>query len=1465
MGNINEVLELLSELEAKQISLSLKGDKLGLTAPKDALTMPLKQKIKRFKSEIIVLLGNKENELPVNGYSPIAKTRVQPNYALSNAQRRLWVLDQLETGQNAYNIPEAIRITGSLNTIALEQALTQLLERHESLRTNFVLENGQPRQIIQPAGAFNLTINIWEHSDAATLSAYVQAHAHKVFDLTKDVLLKVELLELGDKEYILLFNMHHIISDGWSIGILFKELNVLYQAIDSGQSAKLAPLQIQYKDYAAWQHQLLSDNETMDALRTYWQEKLANLATLELPTDFPRPNVKTYQGTNLVYKFKEQLLSQLETLSRANGATLFMTLTAIVKILLYRYSGQEDIILGTPSAGRNHPDLHDQIGYYINTVVLRDHLAPNDSFTDTLVKVKQTALAAFERELYPFDQLVEELALDRDMSRSPIFDVMLVLQNNEQSELKLGATKLSVLASPFEVSKFDLTINFAQGMDGLEMGIEYNTSLFKEATIGRMIQHLETLITNVLVNPSVAIGQVNILPNAEKELIQHTFNDTKADFPANKTIIDLFEAQVQKTPDKIAVIFDSDSNRDRIQLTYKELNEQANRVGHYLRETYDIQPDDIIALQLDRSEWMIIAILGVMKAGGAYLPIAPDNPKARTEYMLRDSQAKVLLTDEATYEFVKAVENTSKIEVIEQIKGEKRINLQLETRNSKNLAYIIYTSGSTGMPKGVMIEHRALMNFLFSMQKTPGMEQQDILLSITNYTFDISILEFGLPLIIGAQLVVASSSQQKDVALLKSLIEKTKPTFLQATPSLWSILLSNDMGIFQKMKLLCGGEALPEQLAEKLLKAGNTVWNMYGPTETTIWSSTLKLVEKEHISIGQPIANTDLYILAKDLTILPIGIAGELYIGGAGLARGYLNNPTLTAEKFIPHPFLPPTPSKGGERQRLYKTGDLARWLPDGNIEFLGRIDHQLKVRGYRIETGEIEEALLAHTDIQSAVVIGYKQEGQATELVAYLVSAPTIAIPSIEKLRSHLAQSLPAYMIPAYFVELESLPLNSSGKVNRKALPAPQATQLVAGTTYVAPRNKKEATLADIWESILQREGIGIHDNFFDLGGHSLKAIQLVGLVQQQLQIDINLSAIFKYPTIAAMAQQLKKGGLQSEQAGMFLTQKSEQSIFTFPPILGLGIIFKDLADLINTANIYAFDFIPKADKLERYYLEIKAQQAHGPYTLMGYSAGGNLAFEMVKYMEAKGEIIQDLILIDSYVLLSEQVRAAAEIAAEMQLELDYIEVNPHLVAFKNLISQEWTEEQISNRRAAFTEYFGQLKTKGTIKSNIHLLYAPEENKKLTMEDTRPLWRAHTQGVFQKHIGKGEHVALLVPPNIKYNTAIVNKIMASSQNDSVMQVQNNSAAEIRIEQGIPAAYRLLKAQQQLVGLKDRETALPQEIEQLKVALANYEEVASKLVNVREQTIEWFQLQQNSELLEKNIENLKQQVLLLEK
>jgi tyrocidine synthetase-3 len=1060
-------------------------------------------------------------------FAAIEPVAIQPDYALSHGQRRLWVLDQMEENQIAYNLPTAIRLEGKLNKETLRSAFKLLVDRHESLRTTFALIEGVPRQIITTTDNFEILFTNWQSENNSDLAGYISTRIQEPFDLTKGPLLKVEIVSLEEEKHIMIFNMHHIISDGWSMEVLVKELGLLYNSCAKEEMNPLAPLRIQYKDYAAWQNALLRDNAGMEALRNYWRDKLlptegGGIPTLDLPADYPRPAVKTYRGASISKTFDAELLYKLEALGKSCGATLFMTLTALVKVLLYRYSGQRDVLIGSPSAGRTHADLKEQIGFYINTLVLRDEIDEGTNFIDFLTQVKQTCLEAFEHELYPFDQLVEELDLTRDMSRSPLFDIMLVLHNNEEADLTLGDLAISVEPTSWEISKFDLTFNFATSLKGLTLDLEYDTDLYKVDRIDRLFNHLECLIESVVANTQQAIETLTILPEAERQLILYDFNDTQADFPRDKTIIDLFEEKVEITPDKVALIFENQ------ELTYQQLNKKANKVGHYLKETYSIQPDDIVALQLERSEWMVIAILGVMKAGAAYLPIAPDFPKSRVEFMLEDSQAKVLLTDEATYPAAKELESILPVLAIEKISKRKWIN-PIRINSSQDLAYVIYTSGSTGQPKGVMIEHQALMNFLVSMGKSPGIKAQDVLLSITNYTFDISILEIGLPLINGAQLVLAPSIQQKNPELLQLLIEKTRPSVIQATPSFWSILLNSKVNGLSQMKLLCGGERLSQQLSIKLLNSGKEIWNMYGPTETTIWSSVLNLKENQNLSIGKPITNTSMYILDKGSNLLPIGIAGELYIGGSGLARGYLNNPLLTQEKFVAHPF--------NEGERIYKTGDLARWLPDGNIEFLGRIDYQLKIRGYRIEAGEIEQALLQHSDIQSCVVIGKEFENNK-ELIAYL-AGKTETIPDVLTLRSFLNESLPDYMIPAYFIALDALPLTNSGKVNRKALPEPDILGIASAVAYVPPRNKTEQALVNIWEELLKRESISVHDNFFDLGGHSLRAIRLVSLVQQQLSAKIKLSEVFARPTIAGLANSIiNKDVIQFEAIGQVAVQ---------------------------------------------------------------------------------------------------------------------------------------------------------------------------------------------------------------------------------------------------------------------------------------------------------------------------------------
>ena len=1293
--------------------------------------------------EVSKLAGLHSSLLP-----PIPRIATQESYALSNAQRRLWVLDQIEENQIAYNMPAAFKLTGKLDLKALEQAIRLLFQRHEILRTNFV----EGRQFIQSNLNFKLKVSDFTNAGAEAIQARIQVHATYAFNLEKDSLWRLEALKVSPSEHILLSNMHHIISDGWSMGILAKEMSALYSAciqeIEQPLSV-LLPLPIQYKDYATWQNELLASEQAIP-LRKYWLKKLVptdgQLPNLELPSDYPRPAIKTHKGAGIYTLFNAAVLEKLEQLSRAQETTLFMSLTALVKVLFYRYTGQRDLLIGTPTAGRSHPDLHEQVGFYINTLVLRNQIAEEDTFEDFLQKVKINTLEAFEHEFYPFDRLVEELSLSRDMSRSPVFDVMLALQNNEEAGLQLEGLSISPEIIESDISKFDLAFNFAPSPEGLHLNVEYCTDLFKADRIQRLVNHLECLINSVLAKPDELIDELNILPDTEKTLILKTFNATQADLPADKTIIDLFEEQVKKTPDNVAVVFENK------ELTYLQLNEKANQLGHYLRENYHIQPDDIIALHLERSEWMIIAILGVMKSGAAYLPIDPGFPEARVEFMLRDSRAKVLLADVDTHAVVQKTDSIRPVLRVEKIKHEKNSNPVIINTPS-NLAYIIYTSGSTGMPKGVMIEHSGIINTILCQIQLCDIQPVDHILQFAAYTFDASISEILQAVLSGATLVMTSQTIIHSPQKLLKQIETQLISVLTLPPAYLNTLDKSGLGGVRVLK--SAGER-PILEGASALSKGRKYINAYGPTENSVCTSIFEVPpqwEMPFIPIGKPIFNTEVFILNKEQKLLPIGIAGELCVSGAGLARGYLNQPELTDQRFIPHPF------KAGER--LYKTGDLARWLPDGNIEFLGRLDHQLKIRGHRIEAGEIEQALLQHPAIQAATVIG-KEMGQGKELVAYLVPKElpiAIGIPDAESLRLYLSEQLPSYMIPSYFVELETLPLTTSGKVNRNALPGPEEGSLVSRTAYTAPRNSIETTLAGIWEEILEITPIGIYDNFFDLGGHSLRAIHLVAAIHQNFQIEYPLSLIFQYPTIQKMAKSITETEAHESKfhhrQGLCFNEHATLKVFAFPALWGLAVTYEQLAGSLPEVALHSFDFIQEEDRLETYYQQIKKYQPSGPYVFFGYSSGGNLAFEMARFMESKGEAVSDIIFGDSAIRLS-----------SVPTEFDF---NEYLKDVKNdpniskeqsaLLENKIVRKQTEQRISAYQHFLMGLKVNTVIQANIHQLLS-EKDENIDSSNFSKNWQPFTKGNFKVYPARGVHGALFEPPNLSFNVAIMKKIL---------------------------------------------------------------------------------------------------------
>jgi amino acid adenylation domain-containing protein len=1039
-------------------------------------------------------------------------------FPMSFAQQRLWFVEQLQHDNSIYSIKEALRISGFLNEAALLQTFNEILRRHEVLRTTFVTMEEKPVQVVIPDLRLSLpTINLEELTEVeqeTKIHELVRQKIQQPFDLCKAPLLRATLLRLKETEHILVFTMHHIIADGWSVGVLVKELATLYRAFSQGQPSPLSELPIQYVDFAVWQRQWLQ-GKTLETQKNYWLKQLENAPkVLELPIDHPRPTFQTFRGANYSFKLSKKLSSALNKLSQQQGSTLFMTLLAGFQTLLWRYTAQEDIVVGSPVANRNRPEIEDLIGFFVNTLVFRTSLTGNPSFEELLQRVRKTALGAYANQDLPFELLVQQLQPKRDLSHTPLFQVMFVLQNAPMSALELPGLTLTLVASESETTKFDLTLDMTETNSGLEGFWEYNTDLFEGSTIERMSKHFQILLEAIAANPQQRISDLPLLTQPERQQLLVEWNDTQVDYPQDQCLHQLFEEQVAKTPDAVAVVFEDQ------QLTYRELNAKANQLAHYLK-SLGVKPEVLVGICVERSVEMVIGLLSILKAGGAYVPLDPHYPQERLRYMLADSGVEMLLTQSLLLPSLP--EHQAKVVCLDTnwsaIARHSRNNLKVEV-DQENLAYVIYTSGSTGQPKGVEIPKRALINFLNSMHLTLGMKEQDILLSVTTLSFDIAALEVFLPLIVGSRLVLISRDVAMDGSQLLERLGTSHATFMQATPATWRLLLAAGWQGDRPLKVLCGGEALDNSLAADLVERGTQVWNLYGPTESTIWSAVYQLesqlktsTTQGTIPIGRPIANTQIYLLDQNLQPVPIGVAGELHIGGDGLARGYLNRPELTKKKFIPNPIAPSLSEK------LYKTGDLACYLPDGNIEYLGRIDHQVKIRGFRIELGEIEAVLSSYPQIQQGVVTVREDIPGNQCLVAYIVtSEESIAT---NQVREFLSLKLPEYMIPNIFVPLDALPLTPNGKVDRKALPAPEG-KIALEQEYVAPRTPNEEMLAKIFASVLDVSEVGIYDNFFELGGHSLLATQVISRLREAFQIDLPLRSLFERANVAQLAEHI-------------------------------------------------------------------------------------------------------------------------------------------------------------------------------------------------------------------------------------------------------------------------------------------------------------------------------------------------------
>ena len=1031
---------------------------------------------------------------------------------LSFAQQRLWFLHQLEPESAAYHEATAIRLEGNLDIAALQGALNTIVERHEVLRTSIVLDGGHPVQIAGEPRPVELPILKLGAASIEDVQRAIAEIRNRPFHLGSDLMLRAALLQIGPAENILVLVKHHVASDGWSSGILADELGKLYGAFSQGRADPLPPLPIQYADYAAWQRQWLQ-GPVLERQISFWREYLCDLPALELPTDRPRSGLQSYRSARQSLGLPRSLIDRLTAFSRRENATLFMTMLAAFQILLYRYTGEDDIAVGSPIAGRTRVETEGLIGCFVNTLVLRGDLSGNPKFRDFLGRVRDGALKAYEHQDLPFEKLVEELNPERDSSRNPLFQVLFAVQNTPKRNSAFPGLIATALQIDSTTAKFDLSAALIERAEETTLRVEYRTELFEAATIERMLGHFRNLLEAIAADPEHRIDALPLLTEAEKQRITVEWNQTRRDCPTDRTVHQLFEAEVERRPDALALVFEEQ------QLTYRELNRRANQVAHYLRKR-GVGPESLVGLCLERSVEMVVGLLAILKAGGAYVPLEPTYPRARLEFMLADTRASIVLTDGHSMDCLP--QTNAQVICLDRDRQlfEKEPAANPENNNvGEHAAYVIYTSGSTGKPKGVVNVHAGLRNRLEWMQETYRLTAEDRVLQKTPFTFDVSVWEFLWPLISGACLVVARPEGHRDREYLVRLIQSARITTLHFVPSMLSVFLQGAGAerCTTLKQVFCSGEALSIELQRRFFeRAHASLHNLYGPTEASIevtaWDCRRDDIAKI-VPIGRPIANTQIYVLDSQLSPVPIGIAGEIHIGGIGLARSYLNRPELTAKKFIPNPF---NCELGA---RLYKTGDLARYLPDGNIEFLGRIDDQVKIRGYRIELGEIECVLMEYPGIEQAVVVAREDDPGDRRLVAYCVATSGDAL-NIEDTKRFLRTTLPEYMIPAAWMTLPSLPRLPNGKVNRGSLPAPENVKPERLDVNSVSWTPLEKLLAQVWAAVLKSTTpFGIDDNFFVLGGHSLLATQAVARLGKVLKTEIPLRFVFEAPTIRELA----------------------------------------------------------------------------------------------------------------------------------------------------------------------------------------------------------------------------------------------------------------------------------------------------------------------------------------------------------
>jgi amino acid adenylation domain-containing protein len=1323
-------------------------------------------------------------------------------------------MENLDETITAYNIPLDFRIKGNLHTDLLAQSINFLIARHEALRTIFVDVKGFPFQKILPEVVVPMEIVHLEKEPEGLKKELIREHslehAKYKFDITHGPLCHFRLLIIGKQEYIFLLNFHHLVCDASSVGIFMEELAGVYQSLVNQKQVDLPPVLYRYSDYATAEKQWLTGEEYKEQLN-FWKKELAGIPDiLKLPIDHPRPRVQTYNGTEYHFKIDRELKDKLAMISQKNGTSLFIPLLTAFGVVLSRYSLQDDFVIGVPVAKRNHFELESLIGVLINSLPVRFNFSENTTFTEAIRATREKFFAAFENQEVPFERLVEELKVKRNMSSPPIFQALFNYLTVYRKEIVLPELTFEMIDGERNISQLDLNLTVHDHKSGLDCTFEYNTDLFNKETIVRLAGNFLTFLQQIPTMGDLPVRAISLLTPAESNLMLHEWNQTRAPYPSDRCVHQQFEEQVRKSPDSIALVFENE------ELTYAELNSRANKLAHYL-VSKGAREDTIVAICLERSTDLIIGLLAIAKTGAAYLPLDPIYPKARLGLIIDDARPVLFLTQDSLKDYVPEC----KAEIIYIDHREAYNNESAENLNHGNPqkpAYILYTSGSTGKPKGVQVKHHSTLNVVNSITKKLQVTSGDVLLAVTTVAFDVAEMDFYLPLFNGAKLVIANQETVHDIELLKAKFDESGATLFLATPVMFKMLILSSWKGKSDLRVLSGGEALSRELAGKMLQRCKEVWNGYAPTETTIYSLVKKVLPENttgegYVELGNPLDNTILYVLNSKKVPVPIGVPGELYIGGEGVSTGYLNLPEMTKERFIQDPVVP------GSGKRFYKTGDLVQYQPDGTIAFLNRIDFQVKIRGFRIELGEIESVLSQIKGIKENVVIVREDSSGEKMLIAYYVTDRKTEITQKE-LRQYLKERLPDYMIPVAFVLLEQFPLTSTLKVDRKALPDPDLNSSRESTGYVAPKTQTEQSLARIWSSLLNQRKIGIHDDFFEIGGHSMIAVALMVKIEKELNIRLPLASLFERSTIHLLAELIDKDSDAIEWRSLVPIRPAgiKKPLFL---VHGLGLNVLLYTTVVNFLDpeqpVYGLQAkglngvdepLYTIEGIAAYYIsEIQTIDKEGPYALAGFSLGGRIAYEMARQLDEMGKKVSFLGVLDATAEGTvNQLSFISRNKYNLKYSINYISWNifnffrePNQTKL-SVIRRRWNglekkirgidfavqeREPVSKGRQNELPKFLRRVHRANSRANrnyairpyngtVHLFKAQKQTFYIPEPEDYGWSRVAKGGVIIHEI-PGEHSNAFAPPNDKYFANILQKSLDESMNkQSDVQRQNN-------------------------------------------------------------------------------------------